>query len=90
MKNALAIDDISDFLLQTGYRKPISSLVATDKQEVISALLDYHIMLKVKGAMDQYMAGLEALGLLERIRENPSVWKALFTKPSHRLTPGMS
>ena len=62
MKNALAIDEISDLLLQTGYRKPISSLTTTDKKEIISALLDYHVMLKVKGAMDQYMDGLEALG----------------------------
>lgn len=88
IKTALAIDEVTDLLLQTGYRKPIPLLALTDKREVITALVDYHMMLKVKCAMDQYMSGLEALGLLGRIQDNPSAWKPLFTKPSERLTPG--
>ena len=35
-------------------------------------LVNYHCMTKVKAAMDQYMEGLESLGLLGRIQVDPS------------------
>lgn len=34
---------------------------------VASLLINYHCMTKVKATMDQYIEGLESLGLLNRI-----------------------
>ena len=90
IKNTFAIEEVSDLLLQTGYRKPIELLALADKNVVITALLDYHVMLKVKGAMDQYKAGLETLGLLDKIQNDPLHWEPVFTKPSRKLTPGIN
>lgn len=88
IKAVFAIEEISDLLIQTGYRKPIPSLRMADKQTVITAMLNYHMMLKVKCAMDQYMEGLAELHLLERIQNNPSLWMPLFTNKSEKLTAG--
>lgn len=34
-------------------------------------LLDYHLILKVKAAMDQFIEGLEHLGVFTEVRKNP-------------------
>lgn len=39
---------------------------------VASLLVDYHCITKVKATMDQYIEGLECLGLLHRIRADSS------------------
>ena len=50
-------------------------------------LLDYLLIVKVKGCL---MASLETLGVLSRLRKLPSVWKPFFVKsPSTVLTTGM-
>ena len=48
--------------------------------EVCSALIDYHLMAKVKGVMDQFMDGLNAFGLLDHIKRNPPLWEPLFVE----------
>ena len=46
-------------------------------------------MAKVKCIMDQFMEGLKVLGLLDKIKQQPSVWEPLFIYSSAlRLTEG--
>ena len=48
-----------DLLVQTGFRRAVVSLTLDDVQKVSSALIDFHCMLKVKAAMDQFKNGLK-------------------------------
>jgi len=55
----------------------------------LNALTDYHLMVKVKSSMDQFADGLNALGVLSKIRENPDVWESFFVPSKQaKLTPG--
>ena len=89
LKATLAIDEVSDLLFQSGYRKPLVSLTIEDKEEVLKAMVDYHMMIKVKSAMDDYIEGLKTYNLLDKIRQSPEVWKPLFTKQYQPLSPGI-
>jgi phenylalanine-4-hydroxylase len=64
------------------------SLRVIDKQQIISSLLDFHMFVKVKCAMDQYIDGLSSIGLGDRITQNPSIWEPMFTRTDSELTPG--
>ena len=87
MQAAVAIDEVGDLLFQTGYRKCLS---LAGKTEVCSALADYHLMAKVKGAMDQFIDGLNSFGLLVVIKQNPVLWEPLFLRSvSAGLTRGI-
>ena len=77
-----------DLLVQTGFRRAVVSLTLDDVQKVSSALIDFHCMLKVKAAMDQFKNGLKTLGLLNMLEENPSLWKPLFVSSSTPLNTG--
>ena len=79
MQATVAVDEIADLISQTGYRKLPS---AQTKPEVSSALIDYHLMAKVKAQMDQFADGLSVLGLLDSIKLNPSLWEGLFVASS--------
>ena len=48
------------------------------KITILSAIIDYHLMFKVKAAMDQFMEGMEVLETLNDIRKNPSSFKNFF------------
>ena len=84
---AVAIDEVGDLLFQTGYRKRLS---LEGKTEVCSALADYHLMAKAKGAMDQFIDGLNSFGLLVVMKQNPVLWEPLFLRSvSAGLTRGI-
>ena len=64
-------------------------VTTTEKDEVASAMVDFHLMAKVKCIMDQFMEGLNVFGLLDKIKQQPSVWEPLFVYSSAlRLTEG--
>ena len=81
--------EVQDLLLQTGFRKPVTSLAVGDKEEILSAIIDFHFMAKVKCVMDQFMEGLKAVGLLAEIQLQPAVWEPMFVHcNSHDITTG--
>lgn len=51
-------------------------------------MIYYHMMAKVKSAMDQYVEGLKIYGLLDKIQTNPDVWRPMFMKKAEQLNPG--
>ena len=79
-----AMDEACSLLLETGYRKAIRHLKLSDKDSLRSCLLDYHCMLKVKGAMD----GLEELHVLEILKQYPDILKSVFINERRVLTAG--
>ena len=48
-----------------------------DTKDLVSAMIDYHLMLKVKSMMDQFMEGLNEMGVLQKIQEQPLLWEPL-------------
>ena len=51
----------ADIVLETGYRKPLGTV--SDKEEIIRVLKRYHTLIKVKAEIDQFIEGLQCLGL---------------------------
>ena len=60
-------------LVQTGFRKSVTCLTLDDAPSVSNALVEYHCMIKVKAAMDQFKNGLNALGLWGMLQECPAI-----------------
>ena len=60
----------------------------SNREELIRSLTLYHLIIKVKSSMDQFVDGLEDVGLLQLIRKNPEVWKAIFVRKGVSLTAG--
>ena len=82
-------EEAADPLHQSGYRKPLCRLDLNDKSTLKSALVDYHCVLKVKAAMDQFCEGLKEVGVLQLMKMHPSIFKPLFVADTSRaLTPG--
>ena len=69
-------DDSKNLLVECGFLNPVNSFDL--KPVIISTLLDYHLMLKVKAAMDQFIEGLENPGTLKEIRKSPSLFQHYF------------
>ena len=46
--------DGANLLNETGYHKAVCSLKLSDRPAVLGALLDYHLMIKVKAEMDYF------------------------------------
>ena len=57
----------------TGYRKAVVTLTTNDCVALSVALLDYHLMFKVKMEMDEFSEGLQTFGTLDMIKSNLSL-----------------
>ena len=90
IKICFSIDEGSSLLNDTGYRKAVCSLTLSDRPAIISALLDYHLMIKVKAEMDQFKEGLQTLGYLKVLQLDPSLWEEYFLDKNMPLTAGIS
>ena len=88
VKLIFAVDEISGLMLETGYRKPFAKLTMADRSALKAAMVDYHCMIKVKAAMDQYMEGLQSLKILDLVRKFPSFSRPLFVADNKRITAG--
>ena len=75
-------------MLETGYRKPLSSLAVSDK-EAVQKTLKTHLLARVKPEMDQFCEGLDVCGILENIRKYSSLMTSFFIYTPMDLTAGM-
>lgn len=71
------------------FKKPISKLVTNDKARLRSALIDFHCILKPKGAIDQLAEGLTNLDILYMMRQYPELMRPLFMDQAKPLTAGI-
>ena len=76
--------DMESLLLETGFYKPLSLLSMNDKAGIMSSVTDYHCIIKVKAAMDQFLEGLEAGGVLGALKNYSDVMKSMFC-PTQKL-----
>ena len=79
--------DFESLLLETGYNKPLAALAMGDKQVIMSAMADYHCVLKVKAATDQFAEGIDRTGVLKYIKSHG---QPLLCYTPCNLTAGMS
>ncbi len=75
-------------IFETGFRKPLSQINHEHINGIIQLLIDYFCMMKVKAAIDQYAEGLQDLGILTCIQQNPSEWKKFFLQDKIELSAG--
>ena len=88
MKRCFEIDDAVPLLYDTGYTKSINDLRLIDKSAIIMALIDYHLMVKVKAEMDQFKDGLVTLGFLRFLVSMPKEWESYFLTPHRKVNAG--
>ncbi len=67
-----------DMISQSGFSKPLMSVTKTNQSELVASIVLYHLMIKVKSSMDQFLDGLQSISLLNLLRDDPEVWKPLF------------
>ena len=89
LKIVFAIDEAASFLLETGFKKPISLLGMKDKASLHASLVDFHCLIKAKAAVDQFSEGLASLNVLGMLQQYPEVMKPLFMYEEHALTSGV-
>lgn len=80
--------ELETLLLETGYSKPLARITTDDRSSITSSVTDYHCLTKVKAAMDQFVEGLGAGGLMKYIKSNPHEVKPMFCPVPSSLTAG--
>lgn len=89
IKVIFSVDEAFELLYATGFRKAVCDLTLEDTAIIKSSLIDYHCILKVKAEMDQFLEGLESLGIIDAIKSQPEVMKPLFVAEiSKTITAG--
>ena len=89
LQTTVAIDDISDLIFQMDYTKSLCRVTVADKKELVSLLALYHLMMKAKSSMDQFIEGLKDVKLLSYIQNHPQTWQPLFVvNPDITLSAG--
>lgn len=64
-------------------------LSAQKRRAALSALTVHHCVLATKAEVDQFCDGLQTLGVLQCIRENPELFREFFVaNKDQRLTSG--
>lgn len=53
-----------------------------------NALLNYHLIAKVKAELDQFAEGLQTFGFLSFLKADPHTWRPYFIQTDNELTPG--
>ena len=89
LRAVFGIDEAQALLYETGFTKALLHLAMEDKNAISSILVNYHCMTKVKATMDQYIEGLECLGLLHHIHADPLKWKMYFVDAGVAVDAGM-
>jgi phenylalanine-4-hydroxylase len=78
-----------ELLLVTGFRRSLQSITINEKSTLITCLTDYHCLLKSKAEMDQFLMGLETLGIHQAIKDMPDTLKCFFvTDVDNMITAG--
>lgn len=83
-----AIDENASILLETGYNKPLHRLSLGDVADIRASVVDYHCMIKVKAAMDQFMEGLDMGGIADYVRTHLDLIRPLLQHMPQSINPG--
>ena len=74
---------------ECGFTKAIPCITMDDKITLIQTMTLHHVLLRSKAEMDQFCEGLQALGVLNAVREYPDLMRPFFTNSAvQNLTAG--
>jgi len=59
-------------LMETGFMRPLTSMIMDHKEEIIFISIDCHCLIKKKAAMEQCAEELEGMGVLHYIKHHYS------------------
>ena len=69
----------------------MSALSLQDRDDIVSVVTTYHTIVKVKAEVDQFLDGLQSLGVHDYIKSHPDLMKPLFVADNiTQLTSGKS
>ena len=72
----------------SGFMKPLALLKMEDKASLVHTVALHHVLLHSKGELDQFVQGLQALGVQQAMQDHPNIMESFFyTKgycPSNR------
>ena len=79
--------DYELLMLETGFRRPLSTLVMADLCLVVKTVKN-HLLMRVKGEMDQFLEGLADCGVGEMVRKHPDLMAPRFLHTDVQLNRG--
>ena len=71
-------DNYSSLVIDTGYRKPLTMIELSDREELTLTLRHYYTMIRGQVELDQFIVGLKTYQVLEMMQANPELMKPLF------------
>ena len=75
-------------LQESGFHQAISMMSFKSKEVILLYMTDYHCLLKVKAAMDQFVEGLEASGVHTMLKQYSSQLREFFVSCDRDLKAG--
>lgn len=88
LQTIFLVPDVESLLLETGFSKPLSLLCMEDQNSIVSSITDYHCLIKVKAAMDDFMDGLASGEILESVKRFSHILHPLFYPVHSNMTAG--
>lgn len=79
--------EYQEAVLDTGYRKPLSSINLGDVEEIERTLRN-HVILNVKSELDQFIEGLRICGIHDSVVTYSSFMAASFTPTVVNISKG--
>lgn len=67
-----------DVLIESGLTMPLALVSLDDRDAIIQTVALHYVLLKSKAEMDQFMVGLAALGVLDAVKANSTLFKDYF------------
>ena len=86
LKEVFSDESAANILLESGFTKPVD---INYKEKIITCIVDYNCMLKVKGAMDQFLDGMCTFQVNTLVKEYPTEMKQFFVNSGHHASAGM-
>ena len=86
LRGVLEGEDALTYLMEIGFTKPLSLVHLSDKQEIVSNLITFHLFIKVKAVMDQFKKGLDEAGVLQYMTKYFDIMTPLFVNEEIPLT----
>ena len=79
----LLTSESSDIVYDSGFATPVSSVHTDNIPDIVKAVCLHTTVLSVKAELDQMAEGLELFGILNLVRDHPSVMQSLFVFNPH-------
>ena len=80
------MDDDFEFIGECGFVKPVSMVTLDDIPTILRSACMEYVILRSSHEMDQFLEGLDTLGVASLLKQYPSALRQLFMYSSRRVT----